>query len=1029
MKKLLVFTLLCIVFFQGHTQNTDYYDRMEHIFGNIDKTKVSSGFLKEFGIRFNEVEAYNGVISSNNLVDKTQWQSLYSSLYTMRVGNVAASMTAPSTVFNNLKTQQNNSTDVVLASLYYNYQQYKTNAYTNGDVTVSNDQIFDVSGRNPYDTKTVFGVAPLKKQLQGDAFTFKLPSGLIYTNTSLSLSQVQVDFDDGNGYQTVALNTAKSVTYTFGGEKNIKVKFIYSNGPTLYSQSKIWVDYIASGGGQQARFNGNGFLNENGTLWFNNPVTGNAWNGSTATGLVTIELALGHTELTKPLIVVEGFDPENRFNYFSLINSSNPGGLNILVDNSPSLTLNEAIEDKEYDLVFVDFENSTDFIQRNAYMVEEVIRQINQLKVGNEKNVVLGMSMGGLVARYALRDMELHSKIHDTKLYISHDAPQQGANVPLGFQAFARHLYGEEISIPIFFSLIDFDIVSLPNLLPDINTGYSLLQSPAAQQMLIYQLQGTGANIYINNSTLHDSFSTELSNMGYPIQGNIRNIAIANGSECGNPLGFNAYDTLVNVNETIDLAWYSNFVLAFLNLAGWNPLKTISSLLSTNTDIKVQVNVKALPNQESKQIYKGKIFIKKTILFLINVEEPLIDQKTLNSASTMLPLDNANGGIYNIETFIALPSNLNQYVLQNQFNFIPTYSSLDIGGGNEIITSDDLTKIYNPFTPPLAPKNIPFDSFFANPITSEAHIQFTLNNGSWLMTELADTPETRSCSFICANSEVIGSDRFCTGTRTYTAPLGGDSYQWTITGNAATIQSGATSNSVTITKSPFNSGGWVTLSADVNSTKCGNTTLEKRIYVGVPTFDSIEAVNTLETGLTDPIAPIGSCDDFGFKLNIAPSNQEILEVQWEKVTTNYEWNHADDEYVIITPACNEPIEFKVRFRNNCGWSAWKTIEYNITECSSNCSSQSGNITSDDFIIYPVPVDTTLYVKLKNEPIGLLQNGDTLNIKLYNSSAFIVRNINAIATQTAIDVSNLTTGSYTLVLTYNGQTESHQIVIN
>jgi len=119
----------------------------------------------------------------------------------------------------------------------------------------------------------------------------------------------------------------------------------------------------------------------------------------------------------------------------------------------------------------------------------------------------------------------------------------------------------------------------------------------------------------------------------------------------------------------------------------------------------------------------------------------------------------------------------------------------------------------------------------------------------------------------------------------------------------------------------------------------------------------------------------------------------------------------------------------VRFRNNCGWSAWKTIEYNITECSSNCSSQSGNITSDDFIIYPVPVDTTLYVKLKNEPIGLLQNGDTLNIKLYNSSAFIVRNINAIATQTAIDVSNLTTGSYTLVLTYNGQTESHQIVIN
>lgn len=74
MKKLLIFTLLSIACFQGNTQNTDYYDRMEHVFGNIDKTKVTTGFLKEFGIRFNEVEAYNGVISSNNLVDKTQWQ-------------------------------------------------------------------------------------------------------------------------------------------------------------------------------------------------------------------------------------------------------------------------------------------------------------------------------------------------------------------------------------------------------------------------------------------------------------------------------------------------------------------------------------------------------------------------------------------------------------------------------------------------------------------------------------------------------------------------------------------------------------------------------------------------------------------------------------------------------------------------------------------------------------------------------------------------------------------------------------------
>ncbi len=49
---------------------------MDHVFSNIDPTKATTGLLKEFGIRFNEVEAYDGTISSTNWVDRTQWNSL-----------------------------------------------------------------------------------------------------------------------------------------------------------------------------------------------------------------------------------------------------------------------------------------------------------------------------------------------------------------------------------------------------------------------------------------------------------------------------------------------------------------------------------------------------------------------------------------------------------------------------------------------------------------------------------------------------------------------------------------------------------------------------------------------------------------------------------------------------------------------------------------------------------------------------------------------------------------------------------------
>lgn len=934
MKKLLVFTGLVIALFQGHTQNTDYYDRMAYVFGNIDKTKVTTGFLKEFGIRFNNVEAYDGILDTDNLVDQSQWQSLYTSLYTMRVGSVAQNMTAPNVVYDNLTNQQDTATeDVLLAALYYNYQQYKTNAVSNGDVTVSNDQIFDVVGRNPYDSKTVFGVTPLKQRVQGDVFTFKLPSGLIYTNTSLSLSQVQIDFGDGNGYQTITLNTAKTITYTSGGAKDITVKFVYSNGPTLYSQSKIWVDYIASGGGQtQARFNGFG----TDVIFDEEPITGDPYQGSSATGLVTVELAPGHTELTKPLIVVEGFDPENTFDYNSLINQIGPGGL--LVDIVPGAgfnTLNQAIEDEDYDLVFVDFADSTTHIQRNAYMVEAVIEWVNGLKQtagSTEQNVVLGMSMGGLVARYALRHMETDNDPttnHDTKLYISHDTPHQGANVPLAYQAFVRHLVGEEISLPVLFALIDINIVDLTDFAPELEEGLALLQTSAAQQMLTYQLQGTGDNVSVNNSTMQSSFLSEYSSMGYPQQNGIRNIAIANGSECGTPLDFANNATLVNIYEKIDLPYLiTNIALAVVNGISINPSRFVTSLLSTDTDLKVEFSLRGLPDRKAKQIYSGKIYIEKKILFLVDVEEDLIDRETVYSTSSMLPLDNANGGVFNLEGFADLPAELDQYIIEREFNFIPAYSSLDIGGGTEIIGARDLNKTYSPLSPPIAPKDVPFDNFFTNPLISEQHIQFTLNNGNWLLTELQDSDAFYSCVSTCSNGlglVMIGEDQICNSdSESYyvnnirsglpitwsVSPPGG----FTLTSNG---------NSATLTPNG-NFTGVATLTAAIDiDTECADVIVEKQIQSG-----SQRPIYYDENGNEQATFTFCMLDYDGISFNTPPG---VVEWEWTN-NNNFAMTASNNSAQFYSPTPDSGV-VTVRSRDACGWSAPTFLVINLTDCS------------------------------------------------------------------------------------------------
>lgn len=1052
--------LVCLVTLNNlQAQNTAYANRMQHVFGNINTSKVTTGYLKEFGVRFANIEACNGNLSANNFVTKSEWYALYSSLYSMRVGQVAINMDSPHNVNIQTKTLQNNTDNILIAAQHYNYQQYKTNARTNGDVIISNDRIFDVNGRNPYDNKTLFATTTLKQYIQGNSFVFKLPSDLIFSNINNTITQIQIDFDDRQGYQMVRQNEQKSVTYTSGGEKIIKVKFQYANENIVESHSKIWVDYISPQQNTQTRYNGVGFLNQNGALWFNRPITGNPWNGNSATGRVTIELAPGHTQLTKPLIVIEGFDPEDSFNYFSLINTDGPGGLFVNISNTGNFnSLNQAIEDQDYDLVFVDFVNSTDFIQRNAYMVEEVIRQVNQMKVGNEKNVVLGMSMGGLVGRYALRHMEIEGENHDTKLYISHDTPHQGANVPLAAQAMVRHLVGEEISLPVFLSLFNINILDLSDAIPDLQEGLDLLQSPAAKQMLIYQLQGTGDNLSINTNSLHSSFLNEYKSMGYPQQNNIRNIAIASGSECGNPLGFNPYDHILNANINVDISAF-NGILAVLNFISLNPLKFISSLLSTDTDLRADFSVRALPSLQSKQIYRGRIFIKKTILWVISVHEHLIDQETLNSSSNMLALDNANGGIYDIENFASLPNELNSYVFQRRFNFIPTFSSLDVGSGNTTINPSDLHKQYNPQLPPPAPKDIPFDNFFTNPRISEGHIQFTLNNGNWLLSELSDNPQIESCAFVCSGSEITGTNVFC-NSAVYSAPQGATFYNWQIIqGGHLVSMTGNGTRQITLNRSN-SASGFVRIRityGDNNFGRCGNATLEKEVWVGTLNFNSISNINPNLYPHLSPIAhdPINNCQTIGFEVKFWPLTQNVLEYQWEKVTQDVAWqrdyepNDASNR-AIIFPTCNKDFVFKVRARNACGWSQWFELTYAMNTCNNACPPPFSGIIGNNFILTPNPVTNgMLNVSIKpNAPwfpslevipnpneIGIspidggggMNRPIRVNITVANQMGVIVLNFPNTLMPANLNLSSLPSGTYLVIFEYLGQIESHTII--
>lgn len=122
-----------------------------------------------------------------------------------------------------------------------------------------------------------------------------------------------------------------------------------------------------------------------------------AFQGTFGTATLQIRDANEDGQITKPLIVAEGLDTgllaqagsigDNDYRNFRA------SVLESLSFNLTDLTINDTADD--YDIIYVNWDNGTDFIQRNAYVLEAVIKWVNDNKTSTNKNVVLGQSMGG----------------------------------------------------------------------------------------------------------------------------------------------------------------------------------------------------------------------------------------------------------------------------------------------------------------------------------------------------------------------------------------------------------------------------------------------------------------------------------------------------------------------------------------------------------------------------------------------------------------------------------------------------------
>ena len=220
--------------------------------------------------------------------------------------------------------------------------------------------------------------------------------------------------------------------------------------------------------------------------------------------------------LDKPIIVAEGFDFESAVTGDPNDNVTGLGMWALLNEHDQA----ESLRELGYDFIVLDYNEPLAAIQANAMVYSKLVQTVNEEKVGIYKNIAMGMSMGGLVAKTGLAFMEYDGVNHDASLYVSLDSPHGCAQVNLDLQNVAQAASGQ-------------DIPAGQRLWEDV------LRSDAALQMLcstahdwnddlLTDLMGYGRKRKIRSAYNTHRLKFSVSGNGFPTL--TRNIAFANGS-------------------------------------------------------------------------------------------------------------------------------------------------------------------------------------------------------------------------------------------------------------------------------------------------------------------------------------------------------------------------------------------------------------------------------------------------------------------------------------------------------------------
>ncbi|MBS1988012.1 T9SS type A sorting domain-containing protein [Candidatus Dependentiae bacterium] len=737
-------------------------------------------------------------------------------------------------------------------------------------------------------------------------------------------------------------------------------------------------------------------------------------------------------KLRKPLIYVEGYDVNGKSGFkflgnnygedlgYNLLNLIRIDNLNqtengewVKLFNAPIPYNYDFMHDLDdiagYDLVFVNY-NTMRSIQDNALMLQRVIEWVNSQKASigsTEKNVVLGVSMGGLVARYCLAQMtRANFNSTDTKLLITHDSPHQGANVPLGFQYFLYDL--------AYSSVLGTYIKDQKE---SLNDFLKLNEKPSTQQLLKARATdiatpnpsfplimdhsvGTVFNTFLNgsNNVYHQMVDLPANQRPWKF------VATSQGSQCG----INVFD-----GSNISMA---NQDATFAIFRVWGGI-IFGSQYWLNT------NIKSLPVSGSATILNYK-FERRIKILGIGFGWKTMKEDQKQNPDNYVNWDGSPGGTQSIRSrasaalsggleaqtpfwispIVFADAGLSLTINQDVFSFVSTTSSLDAPEGTSLNTSFNF--VQNGLGIARVDKFIAQEYFPVVQQYNIGHTDYTRRNAKWIYNEMENILQTNTCEDICALPiSITGPEKACGGI--YTVPFTiGAIYNWQVspTGSVNLINP-STPNEISVGtyKGTYGIYTIVVNITDANGCNIGN------------------GLKTVELGLKPPY-PAGPFD---------PQTNEELIAGYPNISYYFQASETSSDYGPftytwkLTPPNNNPTSQYFGPTPIISFPSTGYYTLSLKKQSSTCN----NVTVTRTVVIipnyggfvmglnPNPASSTVTISYgDNDGQSTASKGVksavSLTINIYNQHGVrVFQKLNAIGKKISLDISMLPNGVY------------------